>query len=311
MSIQPEQLKRVRFDELAVFSEVASSGSIAAAARRLGVPKSTVGRAITRVEQDLGTTLVRRMARGPSLTEAGRLLANLAAPHIAALRDLSSSLLRDASEPYGTLRITAPPDIGTIVLAPLLAGFTQRYPRVRVEVDLDMRISDLVREGFDLAIRVSNGRGLRSSSLVAQRLARLHLGLYAGASYLAQREPPRRPEDLAGHEHVLFNARDGKAQLTFEGPKGAFKLSVRGRSTANDFFFLREAIAAGAGVGPLPWFVARPEVASGRLVRVLHEHRLASVAAYLVHPPTTTPSPKLAAFRAYLLEQGPALLLHP
>lgn len=311
MSIHPDQLKRVRFDELAVFCEVASSGSIAAAARRLGVPKSTVGRAITRVEQDLGTTLVRRMARGPSLTEAGRLLSTLAAPHIAALRDLSSSLVHDASEPYGTLRVTAPPDIGTIVLAPLIAGFTQRYPRVRVEVDLDMRISDLLREGFDLAIRVSNGRGLRSSTLVAKRLARLHLGLYAGTSYLAQREPPRRPEDLAAHEHVLFNARDGKALFTFEGPKGTFKQTVRGRSSANDFFFLREAIAAGAGVGPLPWFVARPEVASGRLVRVLSDHRLASVAAYLVHPPATTPSPKLAAFQAYLLDQAPALLLHP
>ncbi|MFM2417003.1 MAG: hypothetical protein RL385_1726, partial [Pseudomonadota bacterium] len=96
MVVPFEQLSHVRFDELAVFVEVAAAGSIAAAAKRLGVPKSTVGRAVTRIEQDLGVTLVRRMIAGPALTEQGRVLATLAAPHVAALRDVTSALGRHA-----------------------------------------------------------------------------------------------------------------------------------------------------------------------------------------------------------------------
>jgi DNA-binding transcriptional LysR family regulator len=197
------------------------------------------------------------------------------------------------------------------VLAPLLAPFAARHPRVRVEVDLSMRITDLVQENFDLAIRLSQRHRLSSSTLVAKRLSRLDLGLYAGTTYLAQREPPRRAEDLNDHELVLFSGRDGKDVLQLEGPRGAFKLTVKGRTSANDFFFIREALASGSGIGMLPWFVAKNEVAAGRLTRVLADHRLSGVTAYLVHPPSTAPSAKMLAFRDFLLEQGPALLLHP
>ncbi|MET0344275.1 MAG: LysR family transcriptional regulator [Polyangiales bacterium] len=306
-----EGLKRARLDELAVFVEVAAAGSLAGAAKRLGLPKSTVGRAVARLEEELGATLVRRAARAPGITEQGRLLANLAAPHVGALRDLSSALGRAASEAYGTLRITAPADIGTLVLGPLVASFTARHPRVRVEVELTLRVVDLVGEGFDLAVRIAQ-RGLPSSSLIAKKLARMELGLYAGAGYAATRELPRRPEDLAAHDHVLLKGRAGREQIALDGPRGAVRVAVRGRVSGNDFFFLREAIASGAGIGALPWFVASAELASGRLVRVLPEHRAAvGAVAYLVHPKLTAPSPKVELFRAFLLEHGPALLAHP
>jgi DNA-binding transcriptional LysR family regulator len=303
-----DQISRVRFDELAVFVEVANAGSIAAAARRLGVPKSTVGRAITRVEEDFGVSLVRRMARGPSLTEPGRLLASLAAPHVAALRDVASALGRDSSEAYGTLRITAPPDIGTLVLGPLVAAFLARYPRIGVEVEHAVRLVDIVSEGVDLAVRVAP-RSLAPSTLVAKKLARLDLGLYAGLGYLARREIPRRPEDLAQHEHVIFRGHGGKGVLALEGPKGIVNVAVEGRASGNDFFFLREVIASGVGIGPLPWFVANAELALGRLVRVLPDHRLAGNTAFIVHAPARPLSPKLDVFRSFLLEHAPRLLV--
>jgi DNA-binding transcriptional LysR family regulator len=303
-----EQLSHVRFDELAVFVEVAAAGSIAAAAKRLGVPKSTVGRAVTRIEQDLGVTLVRRMISGPALTEPGRVLAALAAPHVAALRDVTSALGRHADEAYGTLRVTAPPDIGALVIAPLLPTIAARHPRVHVELDLSMRVTELVREGFDCAIRVTNARGLSSSGLVQKRLAKLELGLYASPAYLARMDTPKRPEDLLQHDFVAFSGRDGKSVLSFDGPKGHHKLTVRSRTTANDFFFLREALAAGTGIGALPWFVAHGDLLSGRLVRLMPDYRLPGTTAFLVHAPTTTPSPKFQAFRALLLEHGVPLL---
>ena len=169
---------------------------------------------------------------------------------------------RAVAEPYGALRVTAAVDIGQALLAPLAAAFTERYPRVRFEVDLTARLVDVASEGYDAAIRVWSHRP-PSSALVARRLARLDLGLYAGRPYLARRDPPKRPEDLVRHEHVLFRGTAGHALLVLEGPAGTSRVRVEGRVDGNDFFFVREAIAVGAGLGPLPWFVAAAEVRAG------------------------------------------------
>ena len=114
--------KRGHLEELGVLVEVAEAGSLSAAAKKLRVPKSTVGRAVRRIEEDLGVALVRRMSQGPALTESGRLLADMAAPHIAALRDAPAALGRTTSEAYGVLRITTLPDLASVVLAPILPG---------------------------------------------------------------------------------------------------------------------------------------------------------------------------------------------
>src|SRR5690349_13194561 len=148
--LSPEQLRRTRFDELGVLVSVAEGGSLSAAAKLLGVPKSTVGRAIARIEEDLGVSLVRRMARDAALTEPGRLLASLSAPHVAALRDATAALGREASEVFGLLRLTAPSDISAHLVAPLLPTFLTRHSRLRIEVENTLRVVDLVREGVDL-----------------------------------------------------------------------------------------------------------------------------------------------------------------
>ncbi len=299
-----EQLKRTRFDELAVLVTVSESGSLSAAAQRLGVPKSTVGRAIARIEEDLGVSLVRRMARGQALTEPGRVLANLAAPHVAALRDVTAALGRESSDVYGLLRVTAPADVGTHLIAPLLPGFLSRYPRVRIELEHTLRVVDLVREGVDLAVRLTLKR-LPSSTLIAKKLTRMNLALYAGTAYAVSRDLPKYPSDLAQHDHVVFYP--GGNSLALEGPKGIVKVPVQGRAASNDFFFLREAIVAGVGIGPLPWFLARHELAAGRITRVLPDYRAAGGTAYLVHPPTKPTPPKLVKFCAHLLEHVPQL----
>jgi DNA-binding transcriptional LysR family regulator len=298
---------RARFDDLAVLVEVAEAGSMSAAAKHLGVPKSTVGRAISRVETDLGVSLVRRMARQAALTEPGRSLATLAAPHVAALRDVTAALGRNSQEAYGLLRVATLPDVGALVIAPLLPGFFARYPRVQLEIETAPRVVDLVSEGFDVAIRVAMRR-LPSSTLIARKLAPMNLGLYAGTTYAARRDLPKHPHDLAGHESVLFG---GGRAIALQGAKGVVKVPVQGRGSANDLFFLREAIAAGLGIGPLPWFLANAELAAGRITRVLPEYRLVGGASYIVYPPAKPLSPKLVAFCSYLLEHAPRLIVQP
>jgi DNA-binding transcriptional LysR family regulator len=193
------------------------------------------------------------------------------------------------------------------VIAPLLPGFFARYPRVRLEIETAPRVVDLVTEGFDLGIRVALRR-LPSSTLIAKKLAPMNLALYAGTAYAARREVPKHPQDLVRQEFVLYG---GWTMVALQGPKGVAKVAVQGRASANDLFFMREAIAAGLGIGPLPWFLANPELAAGRITRVLPEYRLAGGTSYLVYPPAKPLSPKLVAFCSYLLEHAPRLIVQP
>src|SRR4051812_15112674 len=253
----PKPQRSFRFDELGVLVTVAEAGSLSAAAKQLGVPKSTVGRAIARLEDELGVSLVRRMARGPALTEAGLVLANRAAPHIAGLRDVAIAQGRESQEAYGVLRVTAPADIGAHLIAPLLPGFFARHPRVRVEIENTLRVVDLVREGFDLAVRVTMGR-LSASTLTARKLAAMNVAFYAGTQYAARNGVPKHVDDLARHDNVVFYP--GTNTFTLQGPKGPEKVTVKGRASGNDFFFVRAAILSGVGIGPLPWFLASEDV---------------------------------------------------
>ena len=278
----PDQLQRTRFNELAVLVAVLESGSLSAAAKRLSLPKSTVGRAIARIEQDLGVALVRRQTRGQALTEPGRVLANLAAPHVAALRDVTAALGRESSEIYGLLRVTAPADVGTHLIAPLLSSFLRRHPRVRIEIEHTLRVVDLASEGVDLAIRLTLGR-LPASTLIAKKLTRMNLALYAGSSYAAHRELPKHPVDLAKHDHVAFYP--GGKSLALEGPKGLVKVAVQGRVASNDFVLLREAIAAGIGIGPYRGF--SPAQSSPRAASRAFSPNTAPPAA----PPTSSTPP--------------------
>jgi DNA-binding transcriptional LysR family regulator len=311
MTLESAKPSLERFDELAVFVEIASSGSVTAAAQRLGVPKSTVSRALRRLETALGTSLVRRMAHGGhTLTEHGQRLATLAGPHVAGLRDAALSLERSGVEPFGTIKITAPLDLGLAVLGPYLPSLAARHPALRIDVDLTPRMVDLVREGFDAALRVST-RALAPSTLVAKKLATIGMELYASPAYLARRDAPKKPEDLAMHDYVLFMPLKGKNVLRLDGRSKAERceVEVTGRLGTNDLMFVREAVVAGAGIGGLPSFVARELVASGRLVRLLPSYAFMGAKVYFVHPPVRPLPAKIIVLRDFLQEVVPRALL--
>jgi DNA-binding transcriptional LysR family regulator len=306
-SLRERFQNRARLDELALLVEVAATGSLSAAAKKLRVPKSTVGRAIRRLEEQLAVPLVRRMPQGPALTESGRLVADMAAPHIAALRDVPAALGQHASDAYGVLRITTLPDLATLVLAPLLPGFLARYPRVRPEMVFTRRTVDLSREGFDVAIRASVSTQLASSSHVARKLGPNNIGLYASTQYIKRREPPKRPEDLVAHDNIVFFP-GGTYEYHLRGPKGSVRITVPARLSGDDFFFVREAVMSGLGIGALPCFMATQEVTAGRLVRILPEYQYALGAMYIMYPAARPIPAKISAFTAYIREHAPRLL---
>lgn len=307
MPLSRSPLSSAGFDEVALFVDIAESGSLTAAARRLALPKSTVSRALTRLENKLGVALVRRSIRGHALTEQGLELAASIAPHVVAIRDAAQAIGRTRDEPYGTVRITAPIDLGEQILGPLLPRFLERYPRMQVEVDISQRFVDVISEGVDLALRVS-GKPLPPSSLRGRKLSTLRLGLFAAPEYLARVGKLQRPDDLLRCEHVLFRGTRGSATLMLEGPAGTHEINVSGRLSGNDFHFVRKAVIAGGGISGLPWFMAEEALAAKRLVRVLPRYSLYGVTVYLLHAPGRPLPRKTEVLRDYLVEHAPRAL---
>ncbi|MBL9039350.1 MAG: LysR family transcriptional regulator [Archangium sp.] len=284
-------------NHLKAFVTLYETGSFSLAAKRLGVPRSTVSRAIASLESALGARLFHRTTRQVSVSTSGRSLYDQAAARLKALEDALREMPEREEEPSGRLRITATIDLGAAVLAEAAVRFTARYPHVRVETHLNNDVVNLVRDGFDLALRIS-GRSLKDSSLVASRVGTIRIQLYAAPAYLARAGTPRTPNELKTHDWVGFHA---QSRIWLASPLAASAVDTRARLTGDDMFFVRAALLAGGGVGALPTFVAGEDVATGRLVRVLPKWVAQTGGAYLVTPARANTPKKVTAFRELLV----------
>lgn len=292
--------KPAPLDDLGVFVHVVELASMSGAARRLGVPKSTVSRAIARLEDGLRVRLFQRTTRSLAATDAGRALYAEVLPHIEALRSAASLVARQNEAPCGPLRVTAPNDLATLLLADVVTRFRQRYPEVTVDLVATPRTVDLVAESVDLAIRAGV---LRDSSLVARKILTTDLWICAAPSYLARRGTPRTIAELAQHDAVVFRPKNGRAHWTFE-TRGGEKASVdvTASISSDDYAFLTAAAVSGAGIALMPRFTADAELRAGRLVRVLPTFASQGGAVYVVHASSKHVPPKVAAFRDFLVE---------
>lgn len=284
---------------LSTFVAVAEASSFSRAAERLRIPKSTVSRSIAALESELGVGLVHRTTRRVSLSTAGAALYEKVAPALQQLQRSVGELPEAEEQPSGELRITASNDFGVTILSGLVTRFCARYPSVTVDVRLTNREVDLVAEGFDVALRISSTERLRDSALSARKVRTLEGQLFASPEYLARRGTPRTPEELDGHDWVVMRVRP-KLRLSTRGAEAT--VSPKGRVHADDMFFIREAVASGAGIGELPTFLAEADVVSGRLVRVLPRWNMRSGSLWLVTPHAPHVPKKVQAFRAFVME---------
>ena len=288
-------------DLLVVFVDVVEAGSLTAAALRREVPKSTVSRSLTRLEDALGARLLERGARRVALTPEGRSLYAQAAPHLAGLREIACSVGDRPGELKGTLRLTAPADLGEAYLGEMVLRFTARHPGLSVDVDLSARLVDLVAEGFDVALRATPR--VTDPAVVAREISNGDVQLFAAPGYLARRPAPRTPDELAGHATVLFRPKGGRSTWPLRTEAGgAARVDVEGRIGGSEFAFVRSVLRAGGGIGPLPHFVGAVDVADGRLVRVLPEWAMPVSPIWLVYPAAKHTPRRVKAFRDFLLE---------
>lgn len=241
---------------LLIFAAVAEESSFSKAAANLGLAKGTISRGVSRLEALVGAELLHRTTHHVAMSTAGAALYERIRDHLGALRRAIGDLPEAEVEPSGLLRIAAAPDFGAILLPAIIAGFSRRYGKVRFDVRLAGREADLVKEGFDLAIRVSSG-ALKDSSLKVRRLGQNSAGFYAAPTYLARRGKPRTLND-SKHNWIVHA---GVArQLKLDPRKIAFFV--------DDFFLARDLMRDGVGVGVLPSFVARNYVQDGLLEEV-------------------------------------------
>jgi DNA-binding transcriptional LysR family regulator len=281
----------VDLNDLDIFVAVVETTSFSKAAVRLGLPKSSVSRAIARLEEGLGARMLHRTTRMVAPSTAGRVLYEKVRGEIASLRNSIGELPELDDEPSGRLRVTASLSF-EYFLAEVVARFVSRYRAVEIDLHLTNEYVDLVAEGIDLGLRFAM-KPLKSSSITMRKLSPGALELYAAPSYLALRGTPRTPADLARHDWVVFS-RAREFRLAGGGPP--VQVTARGRIVCDDMAFAREAVVHGCGVGYFEAGFMRDQVALGRVVRVLPQWNIAVSHLFAVWPGGRKLPRKAAAF---------------
>ena len=280
------------------FIAVHDLGSFSAAAERFGVPRSTLSRAVSALEEELGVSLFNRTTRKVVTTAAGSELYDRVARPFGELEASLADLPEREEEPAGVLRLTATGDVATLILAEAVTRYCARYPKTQVEVRVTNTMLDLVKDRIDLAVRIASGK-LRDSTLVVRSLGAVMIHLYASPSYLARAGTPRTPLELADHELV---GSFGVTPFAMRGRDSKLLSGSRARIMGDDMFFARETARHGAGVACLPSFMADSDVTAGRLVRVLPRFRIPAGTMLLVQPSRKHVPRGVTAFRDLLLE---------
>jgi DNA-binding transcriptional LysR family regulator len=281
-------------NELLVFARVVQAGSFVAAAKALGMPKSTVSRKVADLEERLDVRLLQRTTRKLSLTDAGRVLYDHSARIASEVETAERAVTSLHETPRGLLRVTA--GVNASYLGPIVRDYLERYSEVRLELYCTGRQVDLVEERFDLGIRA--GR-LPDSSLIARSLGATGWFLCATPAYLKRRTRPRTPADLAAHDFFAFGTGD-RATLRLRRGDEETTVELAPRMVVSDMDVLVDVAAGGLGIALVPAYRCVEELRAKRLERVLREWEAPAVPIHLVYPSTRLMSPTLKSFIDHL-----------
>ena len=259
-------MNELTFDELKLFARVAALGTLSAVARERDVPVSQVSRTLSRIEKACGARLIHRSTHGLSLTVEGETFLDYCRRIGATLEELEGEFDTNAHGPSGLVRVAASTVIAQYQLVPSLPGLSQRHARLRVELEVSDRLTDMARDGIDIAIRTA---ATLPDTMVARQLSSLGRALYAAPEYLAQAGAPTRPEQLPQHRLITNSAATQLNAWPFIVDGSAFELAAEGYWRCNDTGLAANRVLKGLGIGRMATIVAEPLVREGRLVPVL------------------------------------------
>lgn len=272
-------------EELRTFVEVADTGGVSPAARRLGVAKSVVSRRLARLEAELGIQLLARTTRGAMLTEAGETFRDYAA-RIAAEVDAARETILPEGDLRGRLRVSAPLSFGPTHIAPVLNEMARQHPQLKIQACYTDRFVDIVGEGYDCAIRIGY---LADTDLVARKFGPLFGKMVASPDYLEAQGAPEVPGDILGHAALL---QGNEAWRFMDGDK-IVTVRPHGRFKADNGAALASAACFGLGLACLPDDFVDPYIATGALVAVMTRYPPPPAGAYVLRAPGQHPARKI------------------
>lgn len=274
-------------DNIATFVEVVRRESLAGAARALGVPKSTVSRRLSRLEEELRTKLVHRDARTVSPTPEGMRFFDSVVDAIDELDAAVAGIEQSITEPRGTVRVTSPADLGRMLLSDPLSRFLDRYPEISLDLVLTNRFVDLVQERVDLAVRAG---AVTEPNLIARKLRPSSFQLVAHPGHEIDCDDVT---ELVEYPFVLYRKRGATQIVRLERGEGeaheTVELEVSGRVAVDDYSVMVDLVAKGQGIGLMPTLHAEEGQRLGRLVRIFPEWVLPAMPIQLVYPTRQQP----------------------
>lgn len=283
-----------RIDTMKAFITVSEEGSFTRAADKLETSNQLISKYVSDLEEHLGVRLFNRTTRTVRLTEAGEQCVQHVRHILESIQDMEGNLGQLKNEAQGLLRVNAPVSFSIKHLAPLIKDFRQLNPGVRINLQLNDRKVDLVEEGFDLALRIGY---LKSSSLIAKRLAPIRLVLCAAPSYLEKNGIPEHPDQLIlehflHYSYMSHNQDQSPLMMMFRRSVQDGKASV----SCNNGDILLEAAIMGEGYVLLPTFLSGEAIRQGKLKIILSEFEPKALGLYAVYPHRNLMATKLRAF---------------
>jgi DNA-binding transcriptional LysR family regulator len=288
-----------RFENAQVFAAVVEAASFTRAAERLGLSRAAASKHVLQLEERLGARLLERTTRRVSVTAAGRTFYEQCRRILADFEEAERSASELHNEPRGELRVIAPTNFGLAEIGTAITDFLIAYPRLRINLTLNDRVTDPIEGGYDVAISVDMPRGA-SSSLVVRKLNTSRRVLCAAPDYLQRRGTPLKPEDLSGHDCLSYSYVSAPEEWHLTGAGGEHVVKVSGPLVTSHRHVMRAAALRGLGIayGPADFF--RDDVKAGRLAPVLPEYKLPEAMIYAVYPASRALSAKLKVFNDFM-----------
>ena len=287
-----------KFASMRAFTQVIESGGFAAAARKMGVSRSTVNKLVINLEDELNVQLLQRSTRQVNPTPGGLVFYERCLNILAEVEAAENAVSELQTEPKGTLKINAPMSFGTLYLGKAIAEFMTQYPELQVQLTLDDRFIDPIAEGYDLTIRISQPE--TSPSLVCQAIAPVPRVLCAAPAYLEQHGIPEHPEDLQDYSCLHYGQIVTGNQWQLINREREYLVTVKGVLCSNNGEVLKDAAVQGLGIALLPSFIIDRELERDRLAIVLPDFQPPAISLCLIYPLNRHLSTKIRLFSDFL-----------
>ncbi len=271
-------------NDLILFAHIVEAGSFTRASEQTGLPKSTLSRRLTDLENEFGERLLQRSTRRLVVTEFGERILEYARRLVDETEAATALAQHRQVTPHGTLRVSLPPEFHELSIVPVVTEFSRQYPEVRLELDLSARRVDLIAERFDVAVRAATQLP-DDSSLVARRITTLHNGLYASSLYLRRHGTPKAPAELLDHVGLALVGSGGEQQL-WRLSRGTERWEglPRHSLSANSLGLQQALSAQGLGIVGLSERFAEELVKQGAIERILPDWSLPPTIVWCVTP---------------------------